>query len=45
MKTPVPADLQAERRCTAPRFRLRQVGILPSPRVGGALSGALPTRL
>src|SRR5205823_3473081 len=32
---------QAERRCTAPRFRPRQVGMLPLPRVGGALSGAL----
>src|SRR2546423_10594880 len=32
---------QAERRCTAPHFRPRQVGILPLPRVGGALSGAL----
>src|SRR4030095_16714159 len=36
-----PLSNQAERRCTAPHFRLGQVGMLPSPRVGGALSGAL----
>src|SRR5262245_6208301 len=36
-----PLRNQAERRCNAPRFRRQQVGILPLPRVGGALSGAL----
>ena len=36
-----PLRNQAERRCNAPRFRPQQVGMLPLPRVGGALSGAL----